>query len=164
MRGEAFEVHCAKCDHEWSLGWLPCAVDLAVRLMKHAKCPACGAGAKQVLSGPLPRATKDGDAIGWLTNGDTGISSKTIWFVMTGRPMPDTFWPSTPSDPSDFGRCYRLLQVMPSWRARLPEVAAEYPEWKKLVAAWDEIEALYLAELPTGMARKTYDRMKELGL
>lgn len=35
-------------------------------------------------------------------------------------------------------------------------------EWEVLAAHWDELEALYREELPTGRAPKLYDRMQEL--
>ena len=60
---------------------------------------------------------------------------------MTGSKAPD--WHDTPSDPDDFGRCYRLLAKFPEWRQRMPEVAAQYPKWGPMVAAWDELTELY---------------------
>ena len=118
-------------------------------------------GARKVLIGAIPKPTEEGDAIAWLSNGDTGISSKTIWSALTGNLIERT---GIPHDPSDFGRCYRLLKVMPAWRARLHEVAAKFPEWEKLIDAWDELTALYEEELPTGRAPRLYSRMKELEL
>lgn len=159
---EAILVHCGKCEHEWALGFAPIPVETFVKLGK-GKCPLCGG--KRVLMGPLPKSTPAGEAMAWLQNGDTGISSETIWSVMMGRrPKGQHWYPDTPSDPSDFGRCYRLLTVMPSWRERLPEVAAKYPEWKPLVEAWDELTALYEEEIKntSGMAPKLYARMEEL--
>lgn len=102
--------------------------------------------------------------IEWLLSGDTGISSKTICAVMTGSKKADSFGPDVPHDPSDFGRCYRLLQNFPEWRARLPEVAAAYPIWGPMVAAWDELTALYEQEKQnkSGMAPKLYERMRTL--
>lgn len=87
--------------------------------------------------------------IDWLMSGDTGTSSKTICSVMTGSDTPK-FGPDVPHDADDFGRCYRLLQLFPDWRRRLPEVAAVHPKWGPMVAAWDELTALYEA--------KDYDR------
>jgi hypothetical protein len=153
---EPILVHCGACGHEWSLGFTPMPIDTFVKVGK-SKCPACRK--KPVYMGAKPRPTADGDAIGWLTNCDTGISSKTIWSVMMCRSVGRT---DVPLDPADFGRCYRLLQIMPSWRARLPEVAAKYPEWAPLVGRWDDIERLYLEELSSGMARKCYALMREL--
>jgi hypothetical protein len=97
----------------------------------------------------------------WLTCGDTGLSSITIWSVMTGR-KPPRFRPSVPIDPADFGRCHRLLQRFPEWRVRLGEVGAAYPEWAGLVRCWDELTALYEQELPRGTAPKLYARMQGL--
>jgi len=95
--------------------------------------------------------------IEWLLSGDTGISSKTILAVMTGSKKTDSFGIDVPRDSSDFGRCYRLLQLFPEWRVRLPEVAEAYPIWSPMVAAWDELSAMY-EESPRNM----YGRMCEL--
>lgn len=125
--------------------------------LKKAQCPACGS--KDNLCGELPKPTNDGDAIGWLTNGDTGISSMTIWSVMMGKKPKRA---DVPYDPDDFGRCYRLLKVMPSWRPRLGEVSAAFPVWAGLVGAWDELTALYERDVSTGTCKALYDRMRVL--
>lgn len=158
---QPFHVHCGKCSHEWAAAYLPLPIATFAKLAE-SPCPMCGA--KQVLMGLLPKATTEGDPIAWLANGDTGISSKAIWGVLMGRDIGALEFgdDNTPRDPSDFGRCYRLLKVMPSWRLRLPEVAAKFPRWKPLVDAWDELTTLYEQELPKGSAPKLYDRMKEL--
>lgn len=151
-------VHCGECGHEWAIGFLPMTVDTFVKVAK-SDCPACTSS--KVLMGPQPKPTPAGDALSWIHNGDTGTSSETIWSVMTGR---DVTRYGVPLDPSDFGRCYRLLKIMPSWRARLPEVVARFPRWAKLIEAWDELTALYEEELPSGMAPRLYARMRELEL
>lgn len=79
--------------------------------------------------------------IDWMMSGDTGISSETILSVLTGNRAPQ--WTDTPRDPADFGRCYRLLANFPGWRERMPEVAAKYPKWGPMAAAWDELTRLY---------------------
>lgn len=151
---QALYVHCGKCQHEWFVAWLPLPVDAFVRLCRGMKCPLCRS--KQVMQGLLPRPTEQGDALGWLSNGDTGVSSETIWFVMMGRPARSRFVPDVPRDPSDFGRCYRLLQVMPGWRARLPEVALAHPtRWPAFVEHWDELSTLY--EQVIGPSGKGWD-------
>ncbi len=86
------------------------------------------------------------------------VTSLTIYHVLTGRRLARDC-ADIPYDPDDFGRCFRLLNVMPSWRERLPEVAERYPAWAPFVAAWDELTALYLEELPSGRCQKLYDRM-----
>jgi hypothetical protein len=102
--------------------------------------------------------------IEWLLSGDTGVSSKTILAVMTGSELGGAFGPDVPHDPSDFGRCYRLLQNFPEWRARLPEVATAYPIWGPMVDAWDELATIYEEEKQnkSGKAPKLYERMRKL--
>jgi hypothetical protein len=95
----------------------------------------------------------------WLEGVDTGISSETIWRTLTGETPSDT---DVPCDPSDFGRCYRLLKIMPEWRPRLREVARKYRDWRPFVRHWDELTALYEAEDPTGTYPKLYERMQKL--
>lgn len=151
-------VHCA-CSHEWVAAWLPMPIEKMAPLMK-APCPLCGG--KKTFLGRIPKATTEGDADAWIGNGDTGISAETIWRVMTGKIGHEYWHPDVPHDPGDFGRCYRLLRVMPSWRARLPEVSAKYRQWKPFVDAWDELTALYEEELPSGKCLKLYARMLEI--
>lgn len=75
----------------------------------------------------------------WLANGETGISSKTIYAVLTGTDE-DTVFNTSPSwwrhdvphDPSDFRRCYLLLRFIPEWKPRLHEVAERFPKWKPI--------------------------------
>jgi hypothetical protein len=94
----------------------------------------------------------------WLKSWDTGQSSLTIWNVMMGRP---TSRPEVPRDPSDFGRCHRLLKAFPEWRARLAELA-QFPIWQPLVDAWPRLEALYEEEVSSGegSAPKLWEAMK----
>jgi hypothetical protein len=112
--------------------------------------------------------------IDWLLSDDTGVSSKTICAVMTGAAAL-SFGADTPSDPDDFGRCYRLLKHFPEWRARMPEVAKKHPKFGPMVEAWDELTALYEQlcwpdgkytrasyEKNKEVAKKLYDRMCEL--
>lgn len=149
-------VHCADCHHEWALGFLPMSIETLSKL-KGSPCPLCQS--PRVLTGPRVKPTAAGDAVAWLQNGDTGLSSLTIWYVLMGQ-TPDRA--DIPYDPADFGRCYRLLQVMPSWKTRLGEVAARYPQWAPLVDAWEELTALYEAELPSGRAPKLFARLQAL--
>ncbi len=76
----------------------------------------------------------------WIVSHDTGTSSKTIWAVMM-RVKPD--WADVPLDVDDFGRCVRLLTVVPEFRPRLQEVADKYHRWQPLIDNWAELERLY---------------------
>lgn len=98
----------------------------------------------------------------WMMAGDTGTSSKTILSVMEGTPPPS--YADVPHDPSDFGRCHRLLEAFPHYRGRLGEVAEKYPAWTALVREWDNLTALYVETLKGGDKRSTrlYDAMRPL--
>lgn len=97
----------------------------------------------------------------WADGRDVGISSFTLYSVMTGNPNRMSRH-DTPKDPADFGRCYRFLALFPQFRPRISEVGARFPEWRPLVAHWDEIERLYEAALGDGSGETLYWRMKEL--
>ena len=86
-------------------------------------------------------------AMGWIVGNDTGASSKAIWAHMMGVGMPTEWGWSGPADPDDFGRCYRLLELMPEWRERMKEMAANCgPEWAAIAPAWNELESLWREE------------------
>jgi hypothetical protein len=97
----------------------------------------------------------------WIVGRDTGSSSQTIWAVMMGA---ESAYASYPYDPADFGRCYRLLALIPEWRVALDRVARAYPKtaWKSLVKHWDELTELYEVEAPSGTCPRLYARMREL--
>ena len=98
----------------------------------------------------------------WLNGGDTGSSSLAIFHHMTGT-MPRAYlYADYPLDPSDFGRCYRLLKRFPGWRRRICEMREHGAAWKRLVAQWAEMEALYERDLPTGSSADLYDLMSKL--
>lgn len=85
----------------------------------------------------------------WLAGWDTGLSSLTIWhFMHRGIVMR----PTIPYDVADFGRCYRLLLLFPEWRQRLDKMGETIPMWKPFVAAWPEMERLFIE----GEAPKLY--------
>lgn len=103
----------------------------------------------------------------WVVSDDTGLSSKQLWAVMMGVPPGRSYYPC---DPSDLGRCLRLLDAVPDWRPRIREMAAQSPEWDALTTRWSELEASFLAEggslnPPRGtVMQRTYDLMKGIEL
>lgn len=103
--------------------------------------------------------------IDWLGSGDTGLSSLTIVAHIERNPIVAAqirnvyHWPC---DPADLGRCIRLLDIEPTYRANLVLMVALGDEWKVLYQHWDELEALYREEEPSGRAPKCYKRMREL--
>lgn len=104
------------------------------------------------------------DAREWLATGRQGTSSMTIFSRMTGKPVDRE---DHPHDAGDFGRCRRLLEDVPEFRARLHEMASVSPEWAQLVECWDELCALMDAEAPKwrrgeGSTPETYSRIKAI--
>ena len=100
-------------------------------------------------------------ALEWIVGRDTGTSSKTIWSVMQ---MVEPDYACTPADPDDFGRCYRLLKLIPEWREHLSLVAFQYPDWAPLVREWDALTAMFEEGVRTGWKPPyaMYERMKAL--
>lgn len=105
----------------------------------------------------------------WLRSDETGKSSlymahilaplARLGVVQNPRKSYDEMNPH-PYDPSDFSRCVKLLDAVPELRAHLKVLGEDHgPVWSRLIAHWDEMEALYREEFPSGKAPKLYARM-----
>jgi len=82
----------------------------------------------------------------WENSWHVGVSSATIFRVLAGRwpaGFSSTFGMDAPHDCDDMGRCVRLLDIMPEWRARLDEVGRACPAFAPLVPEWHQLETLY---------------------
>jgi hypothetical protein len=75
----------------------------------------------------------------WLRSGDTGASSRAIWRKLTAMPIRQT--EDYPHDMDDFGRCVRLMDAVPEWRERIPELGGISVRWKAIAENWDKLEA-----------------------
>jgi hypothetical protein len=96
----------------------------------------------------------------WRASDDTGLSSKYMACVLNGDgPGCEN---NRPWDPSDLGRCIRLLEACPELRPNLDRLKDSGPVWKAFVEHWDELESLYREESPTGSAPMTYSLMQQL--
>jgi hypothetical protein len=104
----------------------------------------------------------------WPTCGDCGVSSTAIWTHMMGGDPTTGRWGkfgTHPSDPDDFGRCYRLLARFPDWRERIGEMARYGRQWAALVAIWPQLTAEWEAKIGTGCEidyRKYGTRMEDM--
>jgi hypothetical protein len=100
----------------------------------------------------------------WLIGHDTGTSSRAIvaWLERDWAEVAVNGFFDYPRDPGDLGRCIRLLDIEPSYRERIGEMAQVSPQWARLVSQWSEIEALYREERPSGHAPKCYSLMQKL--
>lgn len=101
----------------------------------------------------------------WLIIGDIGRSSKTMCSAFIGRQMRD---PSTPSDPSDFRRCWLFVQDVDGVKGNLQKVVEMYPFWGPFVNRWSEIEQTMVSEIGDirswshGSAIKTYNLIRHI--
>lgn len=103
-------------------------------------------------------------AVLWSVSDDTGLSSKTIWAHMMAGMAPER-GADYPRDVSDLGRCLRLLDRVPEWKPRIQEMAKYGKYWAALVERWDELAAMYAAEMLAHSGRtapKTYAMMKSI--
>src|SRR5579859_7188134 len=101
----------------------------------------------------------------WLAGSDTGMSSRAILAHMLHNmtiALMDHSEMAYPRDPSDLGRCIRLLDLEPSFRDRIKEMSRYSPEWKRLTDHWQELEDLYRKEEPSGKAPECYRLMFSL--
>ena len=100
----------------------------------------------------------------WLTKGERGMSSDTIFSICTGTPV--IRFRSTPCDPDDFRRCYLLLQALPELRDAFPALEKAGEVWKAIVQNWDHMVALLekmIAAPPAEKSTELYDFMKSIG-
>lgn len=98
----------------------------------------------------------------WMTSDDTGISSKNIACHMVGISQYDPGF--APLDPSDLGRCLRLLELFPEWKPRIGEMAQHGKEWEALIPHWDELSKMMEEEVGIDWSKgkfapKTYEAM-----
>lgn len=96
----------------------------------------------------------------WSLGNDTGASSKTMLKAAI-RPVKGG---DIPHDPSDFGRCYRLMEAVPELRSRFDLMKLNCPRLAPYLDEWDVLAALYRKgqESGTGKAPELYARLKKL--
>ena len=101
----------------------------------------------------------------WIVGEDTGLSSISIWAHMMGVEPEDGF--TSPSDPSDLGRCLRLLRSFPEWDQRISEMADCGHGWRAIAPHWRELEQLMADEVGIDWSKgnaapRTWARMRAL--
>lgn len=99
------------------------------------------------------------DLAEWLVSCDTGISSKTMAAIALGGEK-GRF--NAPYDPSDFGRCYRLVQKVPAIRNAFDRIGELEPCFAGILLNWDELCSLYERDLHTGQCKELYMLIKAL--
>jgi len=93
----------------------------------------------------------------WIVTSDIGISSQTLFACLFDL-QSELEYQYHPGDPSDFGRCMRLLSILDQEQKdyALAQAAKLSPEWNALVERWDYLEFIY------GEKRCLFERMQEI--
>jgi hypothetical protein len=86
--------------------------------------------------------------IQWLTNGDTGLSSKSMLYILSDRKYAfqktfEKFGLCLPNDSDDFGRCYRLIKLIPELKENFDKLSDVSPNWELFVDNWEKLSHLY---------------------
>lgn len=79
-------------------------------------------------------------AMWWIANGEIGASSKTMWNCLMNN---EVFPINYPYDPSDFSRCYKLLEIVPEWNNDLYKLKGLSKEWNNLIDNWNKLTEMY---------------------
>lgn len=92
----------------------------------------------------------------WLANWELGMSSKTMYACFMNA---KDFEVSHPHDPDDFKRCYKLLQTVPEWKAKLPQLKKLSTARSNLVDNWDKLTEMYEQNV-----REEWKNYKQVGM
>lgn len=167
---------CNECKHEFMADLLVnCSISTALAMMRGTVCPECGAGHESLMMGHKPPVIEkplEGDEEEnvrlWMDMRDTGASSTALAQSFLGYGYGREISTAHPHDPSDLGRCLRLIKQIPGVRLAVDRLAVSNSNWARLAPRWDELAALMEEECGIsgekngGKAPKTYQRMREI--
>lgn len=157
------DLFCFHCGASYKLQ-LPQPVTMATAMMKQFAKDHKGCLKTWV----EPTVEPDGNteefcANWWAVNGEHGMSSKTMFNHLskglTGVRSVENRYSTTPSDPDDFKRCYKLLQAVPQWKNKLNELKSLSPVWEKLVDNWGKLTEMYEQNV-----REEWKNYKKVGM
>ncbi|HCD1107773.1 hypothetical protein [Morganella morganii] len=104
---------------------------------------------------PIVRASHGMGLKRWMSSDDTGLSSLYMASVLSDGGFTAEF--AFPWDPSDFGRCIRLIEAVPEMAGFISKMQSHGPEWTAIVANWEEWKKLYHDE----NGEELYRQMKD---
>lgn len=149
---------CLNCGDEYVIKY-PIAVDKMTRTMEvfnkvHKDCKKTWQEPEADL-----RLSMLARAYWWMENGETGMSSKTMWFCLMGQKVSKI---NHPDDPYDFSRCWKLLECVPEWKAELDKLKPLSKAWSNLVDNWDKLNEFYEDMRKVKKGNGMYEFMQEL--
>lgn len=150
------KLFCLNCGGEFSLPSMPVPVIEMSKKIKafddlHRDCPETWVEPKANQSN-----TTHQKAMWWINNGETGMSSKTMWNCFMGNKQ---FPVNHPYDPDDFKRCYKLLEAVPEWKNQMHRLKSLSPEWSALVDNWDKLTDMFEKNV-----REEWKNYKQIGM
>jgi hypothetical protein len=153
------DLFCFHCGTSYKMN-LPQPIDMAAAIMKqfsksHKDCVKTWVEPVAESNGK----TEEENANWWLANGEHGISSKTMFKYLCSWCIIPISHESTPSDPGDFKRCYKLLQAVPQWKSELHKMKSVSPVWAKLVDNWYKLTEMYEQNV-----REDWKNYKKIGM
>jgi len=160
MKNDAF--FCSNCGESYQVK-LPASIRMFTAacnafIKDHTNCQKTWEEPK-----PNPSQSELERRMWWLEHGERGISSDTMFTVLSGGPLHLREHVGHPHDPADFRRCHLLLEAVPEWREKLIEMKPISPVWVSLVDDWDKLTEMLLEQLESGKPNGMYEFMKELG-
>jgi hypothetical protein len=85
--------------------------------------------------------------IEWIAQcGHEDVSCRAMAFYLGFGVTPRNAGRSHPWGAGSIAGCISLLDDIPSLRKKLPEMALLSREWKRIIAAWEQLEECYRAE------------------
>lgn len=149
------KLFCLNCGGEYKIEY-PMAIDALTKTMEvfngvHEDC-------EKTWEEPAvdQNMNTQSKALWWISNGETGLSSKTMWSCF----MDQKDYPiNHPYDPDDFKRCYKLLQSIPEWNGEMHKLKDLSTAWSNLVDNWDELESMYERNV-----RENWENADEIGM
>lgn len=116
---------------------------------------AAANGLVEEFAKPIVKATPGMGLEAWLDSDDTGSSSLYMAWCLSGgqfgywqgRNQPE---PAYPRDPDDLGRCIRLIEAVPEFGGKIPEMAHRGSHWLAVTTNWARWVEMYYDENDDG--------------
>ena len=101
--------------------------------------------------------------IAWFGSDDTGASSKWLASILSGNKPSSVAYPY---DPSDFVRCYRMLNCVDGakelFEIQKDLISSKCNVWRNYLENWNDLEKLWEQESPNNKCPKLYELMQKL--
>jgi hypothetical protein len=107
----------------------------------------------QEFAKPVVKASDGMGLTAWLASDDTGLSSLYMASKLTG--MFEAKY-AYPRDPTDFGRCLRLVEAVPELESKIRDMSQHGNGWAVVAAHWYEWSEVY----STGDGERLYRLMR----